>query len=142
MRIPGHNGDYVELELASVGPSGPPPSPDEDLLLIVVVRYGSFTGQADGWVAQPTWTHFVHELVSLEASRSGQARLASMSPDDFDLTLRTTDPAGHMGIEGKVGTRSNSHEATLRFGLIAIEPTALPEIIREIQSLSPRSRAE
>jgi hypothetical protein len=83
---------------------------------------------------------FLVDLERLERDRRGAATLTSMSPHEFALTLSITDRAGHVLLTGElkrhvyvdVNTTPLEHHVALGF---AVDPTALPRIVRDVQEL-------
>jgi len=107
-----------------------------DLLLVVSVQCAGFTGKIDTWVDHASWSDFLRQLGDLERHRQGRATVESISPGELRLSLRVTDLAGHMAIDGFVGVRESSQEIRLEFSPIQFDPTALPEILRQVSALA------
>jgi hypothetical protein len=109
-----------------------PQSTGGDVRLTVRVQYGDFAGAADAWVLLEVWDAFLADLRSFERRRHGEARVRSLSPGELVLRIFATDRAGHLAVEGEVGTLSIGREALLRFGPIAFDPSLLPQLIAEL----------
>ena len=103
-----------------------------DIRLSVRVHYGQFAGAADPWVLLEVWDAFLAELRTLERRRHGEARVRSLSPGELVLRIFATDRAGHLAVEGEVGTLRVGREALLRFGPISFDPSLLPRLVSEL----------
>lgn len=142
MRISGSRGDYLELEVASFGPGSPPPSSDEDLLLIVVVHYGGLAGKIGTWVGHRDWSSFLGAAEEIERPRTGAAHLESLSPGELISRHESRTGPETWVLREPVGTRSQSHEASLRFGLLSSDPSSLPAVVRELKGLASDRQLE
>jgi hypothetical protein len=129
----------LEITVEERGPAGTPAA--SDLSLNVVVSAKGFTGRNDAaWVAGSDWNSFIEALRKLDRTRSGQAVISSMSPNDFQLSIFASGPAGHMFAQGWVGrgyysVRSLLLENHVSFG-IEIDPSTLPDLIQQLETLS------
>jgi hypothetical protein len=64
---------------------------------------GDFRGvHPRAWVAASALLKFIEDLEELDRTRSGEATLQSMSPGEFDLTIRTADALGHLLVTASV----------------------------------------
>ncbi len=97
-----------------------------DVLLLARARFRGFSAEIDCWVQRVAWLAFAQDLTVLEERRQGEARLESMSPGELAMVVRSTDRAGHMGVEGTLGSRGYDHTASLQFGVLAFDPSRLP----------------
>ena len=67
----------------------------------VQIDLGGFAGQNDlVWFANSDWEIFCSELKSLHDLRKGKASICAMSPDDFRISLESTDRKGTILCEG------------------------------------------
>jgi hypothetical protein len=95
----GQPPDFIDLQLLE---HGAPATPSEgDVRLGVSVRMDDFTGRYDqAWIAKADWSSFLSALDRLERDRRGQASVVSMAPEEFALSLRIVDAAGHLVAVG------------------------------------------
>lgn len=128
LRLAADDADFVEVECVL--------DDSFDLLLMVRVSCRQFTATIDTWVARDAWFAFAQQTTILEETRKGDAHLESMSPQELDLTIRALDPAGHMGVEGTVGTRRFDGEAVLKFSAIGFDPSQLVAFTRAARRVS------
>lgn len=107
---------------------------DGDYAVAVEAEAHGFYGYADGHVALDEFKDFARELVSLAKSRKGQANFSSAFPGLFDVTVRSTDNTGHLGVFGsltaKSATDSNENQR-LQFAL-HFEPPQIEEAARVV----------
>ena len=91
------------------------------------------------WIAADDFQRFVAAVRILERDRRGSAQLGSMSPEDFELSIRVRDRAGHVTARGWVGRASygsTRERVAARVGFsFDIDPTHLPGIVAELESL-------
>ena len=127
----GDGTDSVEISIAEVE-APTPQSSGGDVRLIVRVRYGDFAGVADAWVLLEAWIAFLDSLRALEKTRKGNARVRGISPGELYLRVFSTDRAGHMAVEGEVGTLRVGHEAFLRYGPVPFDPSLLPRLLSDL----------
>jgi hypothetical protein len=106
---------------------------DSDWRLTVVVRYHAFEATVDTLVVDGQWRAFVSGVDELDRTRRGSVRLESLSPGELALELGASDALGHISIHGEVGVR-HPHQASLRFGHIALDPSDLPGLSRLLRS--------
>ena len=130
MRVVSDSGDFLSIERRDDdGPSG-------DILVVVEVRCRGFTARIDTWVVREAWAAFCEQLDKLEESRQGSATVESISPKELRLTIRSTDRAGHMGIEGFVGYRGTFGETLLLFSVLPVDPSSLPQLARDARDIA------
>lgn len=132
MRISGANGATIDIDAAGDG--------DGDCHVTVAVSVEGFAGTTTTFVVGDAWRGFVSQVVALDASRRGAAVLESVSPGEVRLTVRATDRAGHMAVEGSIGVRDAFRKIALTFSPIEFEPTELPRIVRELRAMPDEQR--
>jgi hypothetical protein len=74
-----------------------------DAYITVEVSSSGFRGHNDLWVSSESLRGFCRALVTLEASRRGEAELESMSPEELHLKVHSITSRGHMAVFGKTG---------------------------------------
>lgn len=134
LRLSGDNDCSVEIERSL--------SDAFDVLLIVRVRCRGCAATIDTWIGRDAWLAFAQALSVLEETRRGEALLDSPSPGELNIVVRSLDPAGHMGIEGSVGTRTYDGEALLRFSVFSFDPSQLVDFARGARSIAAAVTAE
>ena len=111
---------------------------DGDYIVAVETEAYGFRGQADGHVASDEFKKFAKDIVDLAESRKGEASFSWALSGCFDVTVRSTDSTGHLGVFGtlaaKSGTDSNE-EQTLQFSL-RFEPPQIENAARAVRSLT------
>jgi hypothetical protein len=136
MRLASEAGDFVEIARLE--------DPADDLRLTVSVARAGFAGTATTWVEAAAWERFVCDLERLDERRLGEARLEGMSPEELVLQVRSIDEAGHLGVEGLLGRRTQDTRVTLRFSILVFDPAQLAVFARAARELgatpSPGSR--
>jgi hypothetical protein len=125
MKMCGENGDFLEIERAASDVDG------YDIWLRVCVQFRGFSAEIDTWVLRAAWLGFAQHLGVLEERRQGEAKLEGMSPDELSITIRSTDRAGHMGVEGTVGARSHNYIASLQIAVLVFDPSQLPALVHD-----------
>jgi len=139
MIIVGHAGGRtasVELDVSELGPPGTPA--DEDLLLNVTVTVGGYAAADQVWILKDQFDGFLDDLSELERARRGRAELEAASRDEFVMTIRSTDAAGHLAVEGHVGDRTpDGFILALQFGF-ALDPGLLAQILQDFRALKTR----
>jgi hypothetical protein len=100
-------------------------------ITVVVDTFGTVTG--GGFVARSDWGRFLEHLTALEASRRGEAVLASAHPQEFSLRIHASDSLGHMAVEGILRWPEAFERAEFRFAGIGFEPTVLPGLLLELR---------
>jgi hypothetical protein len=128
MRLSSDNGDYVALQRSDVDA--------HDVLIVAAVSRSGFSATIDAWISAGAWHSFAQQLSVLEELRQGKASVASLSPGELELTVRSLDRAGHLGAEGLVGIRTFDSEVCLTFSAFAFDPSQLPAFAREARSIA------
>jgi len=137
MKLASSEGEELEI-VAEIGRSAPASYYGNDRSLSVRLVFSGFTASTKAWIDEKTWSAFLNELADLERSRRGKASLAAMSPEELQLTFRSIDRGGHLAVEGFVGVRSGGgYAAKLTFSSLKFDPSELPRVLRELQSISP-----
>ena len=135
----------VEITPREMGVVGTPSSGDLGIgvaaTTAATVVGGPFAGRNDTvWVGREPWSRFLDALRELDRTRCGEARVSAMSPAEFQLSILTTDRAGHVAAEGWVGRqyagRAGAAHDRVCFS-IRIEPSILPQLVREFEALAP-----
>jgi hypothetical protein len=137
----GSEFQHVELSVAGVHPRVPGAYEGGDVLVAARVRQRDFSGATLAWVVPEAWKMFLEQLTELERTRSGEAMLQSIGPEELRLRIFALDRAGHIAVEGELTSYyalSDPKEiASLKFGVIEFDPTTLPLLVRELQSTAP-----
>ena len=112
---------------------------DDDLYLIAEASMKGFVGRNTSvGVSRSIWNTFVGDFKKLETTRTGEARLVSMSPADLELRVRSYDGARHIRVAGFVGDYMISKDVTdvarVPFR-IEIDPSMLGLLIKEFEQL-------
>ena len=128
MKLGSDSGDFVELARQD--------GDAYDVLLNVSVRRAGFSATADTWVSAEAWHAFAQQLAILEERRQGEARVESISPGELLLVVRSVDRAGHLGVEGQIGTRTYDTEVSMHFSVFAFDPSQLPGFARSARDIS------
>lgn len=128
----GSENEYIEIDELERSPEGAPCAGDVNVR--VNLKLQSFSGSYDGvWLEFPEIERFISNLEELDKTRSGSAKVESMSPDEFTLEVRSSDSLGHMEIEAQLHryqySGSKSWPIHLKGGF-EVEP----EIIRSLLS--------
>jgi len=115
---------------------------EPSLAVRVEIAGNGFTARAREvwfWLAKPRG--FVDALERLERDRSGEAMLTSMGPNEFILTIRIADRAGHVVLGATlqwpvygVLPQGGPFDQSVLLGF-ALDPTMLPRILRDFQEL-------
>lgn len=125
----------IKLYRKDIGPHG------SVQLAVRLVGYGFSGRHPNVWVSREDLRSFLADLRSLERSRRGEARLASMSPDELSLHIRITDPAGHVRIDAaiwRIHYGSDFEPAAVRLGF-SFDPSRLPTILKSFERLADHS---
>ena len=94
----GTEEEYVEIEELERYPEGTPCS--GDVKVNVTLAFQNFSGSYDEvWLELAEMERFIMELEILDEKRNGNAKISSMSPEEFALEIRSSDSQGHMEIE-------------------------------------------
>jgi hypothetical protein len=108
-----------------------------DMSLWASVVSGDFVGGASAWIDRPSWDAFLAQLGELEHTLSGSAAVESMSPGELVLEIAATRPTAPLLVRGQVArTSSAGLDHLLRFGF-ELNPSALPELLRQARSFAP-----
>ena len=135
----GDSNDFVEIEVLERGTRDG--QSEGDLRLGVSVRIGTFAGSYDQvWIAQVNWSSFLGSMRRLERDRSGQASLASMSPEEFELHLQVVDHAGHLAAHGCLSRYHFGHPSrkSTRSRIeyhVPVDPSLLRELVLSLERL-------
>lgn len=129
MRLRSDNGDFVELIIGGHGDA-------YDVRVMISVSRAGFTATADTWVSAAAWHAFAQQLSTLEERRQGEARVESISPEELVLVVRSVDRSGHLGVEGRVGTRTYDTTVSLRFSVFTFDPSQLAPFARQACDIS------
>ena len=115
---------------------------DGDYVVAIEAKAHGFCGHADGHVVTGDFKKFAQDIVGLAGSRKGQASFSSAFPGSFDVTVRSTDSTGHLGVSGsltaKSGTDSDEGQ-TLQFSL-HFEPSQIEDAARAMRDLAGGKR--
>ena len=74
-----------------------------DVRISALIKSNGFRGHNDISLDGKDFDSFCRALIALEASRQGEAKIAGMSPNAFELTIGSLDFLGHIGVWGKTG---------------------------------------
>ncbi len=104
-----------------------------DAYLVAQVRSEGFVGHNDLWVQSEVMRQFARDLLALERSLKGEARLESMSPNELSVKLRSVSTRGNVAICGSLGYEVRRENCTfwhsVSFGF-EFEPSQLSQAIR------------
>lgn len=135
----GDSNDFVEIEVLERGTLDG--RNEGDVRLGVSVRNGMFSGSYDQvWIAKDEWSSFLGSMTRLERDRSGQASLASMSPDEFELHLQVVDCAGHLAAHGCLSRYHFGHpsgkatRSRIEYHM-PVDPSVLRELVLSLEAL-------
>ncbi|MGE0493412.1 MAG: hypothetical protein AB7S38_29660 [Vulcanimicrobiota bacterium] len=113
------------------------PQASGDLRVRLEVRSQGFSGVHTVWFQAHAFDQFLVALDDLERSRRGEAVLASLSDEEFRLTLFARDPAGHIQADGHLtqadGRRPKDLWSRLGFAL-EVDPTTLPQLAEDFRA--------
>src|SRR5688572_22581658 len=132
-----NSGDHVSIEHHETGAEALPTA--GDVRIGVAVKVGTFAGEYDQvWVSRDDWRSFVSSLRRLEASRSGEAVLRAMSPDEFECRVRVVDSAGHVAVDGFLA-RPHWHRYAAAYRTriefcIEVDPSRLRELTEQFET--------
>ena len=86
------------------------------------------------WIDANDQRRFLKELRRIKRDRRGEARVAAMSPDEFELIVRVVDSVGHFPVEDVIGRLQcfghRYNRLLLRFSFTP-DRTMLPKLVRE-----------
>ena len=104
------------------------------------VSAGDFVGRnASIWASRPVWDAFLGDLHAVARTRSGEARLISMSPADLEIHVRIHDRAGHVRVTGHVGdhmTWSDLTEVARVPFRIEVDPSTIVQLVAAFEQLT------
>src|SRR3954471_16500968 len=108
---------------------------DDEEAFDVQCTVGDFSGRNPRiWIDADEQRRFLEALRDLDRDRRGEARITAMSPEEFELTVRVFDSAGHVSVEGMIGTlQYSSHRydrLQVKFAFI-LDPTSVPKLLRD-----------
>ena len=111
----------------------------DDVHLVAEVFTGGFVGRnASVWASRPVWDAFLGNLHALARTRSGEARLISMSPADLEIRVHVYDRAGHVRVNGHVGDDviwSDLTEVARVPFRIEVDPSTIVELVAAFEQL-------
>jgi len=93
---------------------------DDDYYVAIAVKAHGFRGHADGHVIDAEFRAFARSMQDLADSRNGEASMKSAHPGLFELTVRSVDRVGHLGVFGSLSFETVGHpeeRQSLRFSL-------------------------
>jgi|SRR5438552_11155797 len=127
MRIDGESG-LVEILVR-----------DDDEAFDVRCAVGDFAGRNPRiWIDANEQRRFLAALRDLERDRRGEARIAAMSPEEFELAVRIVDSLGHVSVDGMLGRLQyvgQRHDRLLVRFSFPLDPTSLPKLVRDVTDL-------
>lgn len=110
-----------------------------DLNVSVEVKDGWFQGTITTWIKQADLEAFIDQLVMCEEIRQGSATLVSMSPDDLELTLESSDSIGHFRVRYKITGYSFVGEDSLPrvlMGGFSLDSEYFAQIVADFRQLA------
>jgi len=114
----------LELDLASW---------DGDAYLTVSVDSRGFAGRNDLHVLGHDFTRFCADLLELQRTLKGEARVVAVHPSELDVHIRRADGLGHIAVSGTTGYHVQIAHASywhaVHFGF-QIEPNQLDSAVR------------
>jgi hypothetical protein len=72
-------------------------------VVVLRVQSNGYSGMNDLWVHAPDLGNFASQLIELEHSLRGEARLVSMSPNELELRVFAASSRGHLAVHGSTG---------------------------------------
>lgn len=108
---------------------------DGDFVVAVDARVFGFRGHSDGHVVLEEFKKFANDVVALAKSRKGQASFSSAFPEFFDVSIRSTDSKGHLGVFGSLSAKSGTdfdEDQKLDFSL-RFEPSQIENAARALR---------
>ncbi len=80
----------------------------------IEIKDSGFAGCNDEiWIELKELSRFLEQLRDCEQKRVGQALLESMSPEEFQLTVRNIDSSGHFSVRYSLTKRTYNYTQTL-----------------------------
>ncbi|MEO1201443.1 MAG: hypothetical protein AAFX10_01965 [Pseudomonadota bacterium] len=111
---------------------------DGDYVVAIDAKAYGFRGHSDGHVVLDEFKKFARDVVALAKSRKGQAKFSSAFPDFFDITVRSTDNTGHLGVFGSLTATSGTNldeDQKLQFS-VHFEPSQIEDAARALRRLA------
>ncbi|HKE43707.1 MAG TPA: hypothetical protein VKB41_04125 [Steroidobacteraceae bacterium] len=106
---------------------------DGDAYVAVHAQSHGFAGRNDLHVASQDFKRFCGELVALQKSLKGEARLVSAVEGELDIRIAPADSRGHIAVTGNTGynvqAADNSYWHSVHFGF-QVEPGALDAAVK------------
>jgi hypothetical protein len=137
--ILGSQERQVELRVLDVEPPVPGVYAGGNVHVGVRVRLNDFSGAVTAGVLSESWRTFIRQLRLLERDRRGEATLVGISREELRVRLFALDRAGHMAVEGEMtayfAAEHDPRATSLRFGAIEFDPTMLPGLLRELETV-------
>lgn len=137
MRI-GKEEEYIEI----IGQERMPdtsPTPG-DIRVKVKVRLREFLGSYENvWIGKLEFENFLSAFSKLVETRSGNARINSVSPDEFFVEFQFVDQTGRFEVEvllKRFQYSGPTYWPTMVAGGFELDPTALLEIEKEFNQLA------
>lgn len=94
---------FVELNITAVVPPGLPS--EGDVRMEIKASINSFTGFGSGWVEAREFEAFSKAVEQLFSSFQGSARLESISPGEFTLSLSPANSRGYVSVQVEISRR-------------------------------------
>jgi len=110
----------------------------KDHVVTVDAKAYGFRGHADGPVELDAFKKFAKDIVKLAKARKGQATFSSAFPGFFDVTVRSIDGVGHLGVFGSLTAKSGTEfdeDQKLQFSL-HFEPAQIESAARAMRRLA------
>ena len=113
MRIES-NENYIDIEVSLEDDESLPSY--GDAYLSIKVHSNGYSGTNDLWVSSNELKDFCISLVKLEKDRKGETNLVSISPNELELKIYSTDSSGHMAVKGTTGYEMANFKHSVAFG--------------------------
>ncbi len=105
-----------------------------------VVAHGFSARLNQLWFEDYDLENFFAEAIALTASAEGTARLISMSPSEFELTIKPSAPGGHFILEFCMADLFRGNKATLSVELVTQQVDDLIAELKKPLQISKPSR--
>ena len=106
---------------------------DGDAYVAVRVESRGFAGRNDLHIASSDFERFCTDLISVQKSLKGEARLVSVASGELDVRIGPADSLGHLAVNGNTGYHvqmaHTSYWHSVQFGF-QIEPSVLDAAVR------------
>ena len=102
---------------------------DGDYHVRIKVNVAGYSGHADGHVHEEEFKAFAANVCRVAQVRKGEARLGSIIPEIFDISIEPVDSVGHFALVGRLGFTVGwdpEYKQALQFNL-EFEPSLLDE---------------